>query len=292
MASAIELQGMNDGLKRRHSTRASSTATALSTYTTASSTAARRRSTPAINQQYNSSEDEPPSYYNTQPQEALTASLPKDSPSFAPTHTFWVTPNGMFTRSIPVYDLTSDISTPYTGLSSVYKASVQTALKDHSQTPCYTLTRQSWYGQHYNITDATGASIADWQHPWSSGGAAVLTFPTDSTHSTHAVAVRDKRWYLHNQTFVLNSVTYEWRNDGMFVSQAMTLYKMLGSQRVTVGKYTSKWWWSWSGGGGTLVVDANEVDELVAVVSLAVVLKKKRQRAAERRVSGGGGGGC
>ncbi|KAF2816938.1 uncharacterized protein BDZ99DRAFT_564759 [Mytilinidion resinicola] len=272
MTSAVQLKGMNDGLERRHSTGPTSTSTTLSPYTATNSTTAHRQSTSAIDLSHSPSNDESPSDYETQPQ---------DSPSFAPTHTFWITPHSLFTRSIPVYDLTSGISTPYTGLSPAYKAAVQKALKDHCPTPCYTLTRQNWLGLRYTITDVASVPVAEWKHPWSSVGEALLTFPADSTHSTHAVALRNKRWGRRTETFVMDSVTYEWASDSLLVSQYMTLYKVLGSQRAEVGKFAAKRWGGWST-GGTFVVDTNEVDELVAVLSLAVVLKKKRQRAAKR----------
>jgi hypothetical protein len=288
MATAIELRSMNDDLNRRRSMKATSTTTALSPETTESSIA-RRRSTSAIDHKQHP-DDETPSYYEATPQDSVITVLPQESPNFAPTHTFWLTPHSPFTRSILVYDLTTDISTPYTGLSPAYKAAIQKALKDHSPTPYCTITRQNWLGSRYTITDSQSTHICDWKHPWSSVGEAVLTFPADSTHSSHAISLKNKRWGLRTEVFVVDSVPYEWASDSLFVSQNMTLYTVLRDQRVEVGKFANRWWGSWST-GGVLVVDARKVDDLVAVMSLAVVLKKKRQRAAERSSGGGGGGG-
>jgi len=238
MATAIQLKPMSDDIERRRSMKA--TSTSLSPEATTDSTIAHRRSTSAINSRPNPSED--PSSYENQPQDTLSASLAQDSPGFAPTRTFWVTPHSFCTRAIPVYDLTVDISTPYTGLSPAYKTAVQKALKDHSPSPCYTFTRQSWLGQKYSITDSQSTTVCNWKHPWSSVGEAVLTFPTNSEHSTHPVSLKNKKWGLRTETFVVNSVPYEWQSDSLFVSQYVTLYKVLGEQRVEVGKYAAKWW--------------------------------------------------
>lgn len=286
MATAIQLQPMDGAVQRHHSMKA--TSTSVSPEATTDSTIARRRSTSAKSRRSDASDNS--ADHETNPQDSLTAALPQDSPTFAPTHTFWVTPHSFFTRNIPVYDLTADISTPYTGISPAYKTAVQKALKDHSPSPCYTFVRQNWKGLKYSITDSTDATVCDWKHPWSSVGEAVLTFPADSIHSTHAVSLKNRRWGLRTETFVVDSVPYEWQSDSLFVSQYITLYKVLGEQRIEVGKYAAKWWGSWST-GGTFVVDTREVDELVAVASLVVVLKKKRQRAAERSGGGGGAGG-
>jgi len=144
--------------------------------------------------------------------------------------------------------------------------------------------------------------VANWKHPWSSVGEALLSFPEGSPHSSHEITLKNKVWGLRTETFVLNSVPYEWRMESLLHSHEMALYKIFpsistlgsvnrGNERKTVvARYSQKWW----GGfvtGGVVVVDSKEVDVLVAVLTLAVVLKKKRQRAAERGGGGGNGGG-
>ncbi|KAF2470087.1 uncharacterized protein BDR25DRAFT_304057 [Lindgomyces ingoldianus] len=228
------------------------------------------------------------------PQDNSTSHLPVDSQSFVPTNTYWITPHGMLAKDIKILDLTSDITLPYTGLTSSYKDHVKITLKDHSFSPIFTVHRGNWWGLKYSITDAEGGTVADWKHPWHSAGEAVLTFPDDSAHSSHAISLTNKRWGFRTETFTLNSVPFEWKMDSLWHSQDMTLCKIFGSgqseKRVEVAKYAQKWW----GGfvtGGTFVVDEGEVDGLVACLTLMVVLKKKRQRQAERSGGGGGGGG-
>ncbi|KAF2269820.1 hypothetical protein CC78DRAFT_602102 [Lojkania enalia] len=228
------------------------------------------------------------------PQDTTSAALPLDSRSFAPKNTYWIVPHGMLTKEIKVLNLTQDIAMPFTGFTSAYKEAVKNAMKDHYITPSFIAHRNNWLGLKYTITNNQNEKIADWKHPWTSVGEAVLTFPEDSEYSSHTISLTNKRWGFRTEAFTVNSVPYFWEMDSLWHSQYMTLYKIYGSgeaqKKVEVGKYAQKWW----GGivtGGTLVVDEGELNGFVACMTLVVVLKKKRQRAAERNGGGGGGGG-
>ncbi|CAO2651934.1 Nn.00g002170.m01.CDS01 [Neocucurbitaria sp. VM-36] len=233
-----------------------------------------------------SSEEDP--WLNV-PHDHESSKLPLDTRSFAPTAVYWISPHGMLTKKITVLDLSKDISVPHGEITSEYKEEVRKALKDHSFTPKITCHRNNWLGLKYHITDDQDNTIAHWTHHWSSVGEATLSFPEDSPHSPHPISLRNKRWGLRTEAFVLNSVPYFWEMDSLWHSTNMTLYRVVGSgehqKKVQVGKYAQKWW----GGfvtGGTFVVDEKELDGVVACLSLVVVLKKKRQRAAERHNGG------
>lgn len=178
---------------------------------------------------------------------------------------------------------------PYIGMTNEYKEEVKKTLKDHSFTPVITCHRTNWLGLKYDIKDDQDCPLAHWSHPWTSVGEAVLSFPEDSSHSPHPISLRNKRWGLRTESFVLNSVPYFWEMDSLWHSTNMTLYRVVGSgetqTKTEVGKYAQKWWGAFVT-GGTFVVDEKEIDSLVACLSLIVVLKKKRQRAAERHNGG------
>lgn len=232
------------------------------------------------------------------PQDTHSSDLSLESPSFAPTNTYWITPHGMLSKSIQILDLTRDLSVPYTGLTPAYKEAVKKTLKDHSFTPTLTAHRKTWLGLQYSITDGEGKEIAEWKHPYFSTGSAVLTFPEGSKHCEHSVELRNKKWGLRTEAFVVNSVQFEWEADSYWHSTNMTLYKVLSmgdgdgkgkAERKIVGKYAQKCMGSFVT-GGILVVDAESINGAVAGLTLCVVLKKKRQRGAERNPGCGVGG--
>ena len=223
------------------------------------------------------------------PHDTGSLALPIDSQPFMPTHTYWITPHSTFAKNITILDLTKDIAAPYKGLTDEYKAEVKKTLKDHSFTPMLTCHRTSWLGLKYDITNDQNDHVAEWSHPWTSVGEAVLKFPDDSPHCPHPVSLRNKRWGLRTEGFTVNSQPFFWEMDSMWHSTNMTLYKVFGTgtneRKIEVAKYAQKWW----GGfvtGGTVVVDSKQLDGIIACLTLAVVLKKKRQRAAERHNGG------
>lgn len=214
------------------------------------------------------------------------STLPLDTPAFAPTSTYWVTPHGLLTKDITILDLTKDISVPYLGLNDAYKEQVKKTLKDHCCMPAYTCHRNSWLGLQYSITNDQDEHIADWKHPWASVGEATLTFPEGSSHSSHPISMRNKRWGLRTEIFTVESQPFLWETDSLWHSTNLTLYKVTGKgefeSKTIVAKYAQKWWGAFVT-GGTVVVDEKLIDGFVACLTLCVVLKKKRQRAAETK---------
>jgi hypothetical protein len=220
------------------------------------------------------------------PHDTESTSLPLDSRPLKPTAVYWITPHGFLSKTITILDLTKDLDMPYTDMTADYKAEIKKTMKDHSFAPVISCHRRSWLGLKYDITDDQNAHVAHWSHPWSSVGEAVLAFPDNSLHSSHAIKLTNKRWGLRTESFVCNSQQYMWQMDSLWHSTNMALYRVTGigeqQRKVEVGRYAQKWWGSFVT-GGTLVVDGNEIDGIVACLTLVVVLKKKRQRAAERQ---------
>ncbi|KAF1849374.1 uncharacterized protein K460DRAFT_89874 [Cucurbitaria berberidis CBS 394.84] len=219
------------------------------------------------------------------PHDTECSKLPLDTRPLAPTAVYWISPHGLLTKKITVLDLTKDMSVSYSGMTNEYKEEVKKTLKDHSFSPAITCHRNNWLGLKYNVTDDQDNNIAHWSHHWTSVGEAILTFADNSPHSSHPISLRNKRWGLRTESFVLDSVPYFWEMDSLWHSKNMTLYRVVGSEehhkKTEVAKYAQKWWGSFVT-GGTLVVDEKALDGVVACLSLVVVLKKKRQRAAER----------
>jgi hypothetical protein len=219
------------------------------------------------------------------PHDNESSKLQLESKPLAPTAIYWISPHSTLASKITVFDLSKDMNVPYSGMTNEYKAQVAKTLQDHTYTPIVTCTRNGWFGMTFDITDDQDNHIAHWSHPWSSLGEAVLTFPSDSQHSSHPISLQNKIWGLRSEAFTFESQPYFWEPDSYWHSTSMTLYKVTGSggaeKKVEVGKYTQKWWGSiWT--GGTFVVDDEEIDGVVACLTLVVVLRKKRQRAAEK----------
>lgn len=248
----------------------------------------RQRSTSKTGLESGDSAEERDEWLDT-PHDTDSSNLPLESRPFEASKTYWITPHSLLTKHITILDLTADMNIQYSGLTDTYKDEVKKTLKDHSFTPAYTCERINWLGLRYNVVNDQGELIAEWKHPFSSVGEAVLSFPEDSPHSSHPIAMRNKRWGMRTESFTLNSQPFYWEMDSLWHSNYMTLYKIFGSgeneRKVEVAKYANKWW----GGvvtGGTLVVDERELDGFIASLTLCVVLKKKRQRGAERRNPG------
>ncbi|KAH7385962.1 kinetochore complex Fta4 of Sim4 subunit, or CENP-50-domain-containing protein [Pyrenochaeta sp. MPI-SDFR-AT-0127] len=210
------------------------------------------------------SEDDP---WLSTPHDIEGSKLPLETRSFHPTAVYWISPHGMLTKNITVLDLSKDMDVPYTGMTNEYKEEVKKTLKDHSFTPAVTCQRTNWLGLKYDIADDQNRTIAQWSHPWSSVGEAILSFPEDSTHSPHPISLRNKRWGLRTESFVHNSVPYFWEMDSLWHSTNMTLYRVVGSgdaqNKIEVGKYAQKWWGAFVT-GGTFVVDEKELNGVVA----------------------------
>ncbi|KAH8722651.1 kinetochore complex Fta4 of Sim4 subunit, or CENP-50-domain-containing protein [Phaeosphaeriaceae sp. PMI808] len=206
-----------------------------------------------------------------EPNDNESSKLPLESHTLKPTTIYWLSPHGLLTKRITVFDLTKDMDVPYSGMTNEYKAAVKRTLKDHSFTPAMTCHRSSWLGLKNNITDGQDNHLAHWSHPWHSGGEAVLTFPEGSTVSGHPISLHNKRWGFRAETFTLNSQPYVWEMDSIWHSTDMTLYRLMGSgdtqKKVEVGKYAQKSWGSFVT-GGTFVVDEKELNGYVACLTL------------------------
>ncbi|KAH3975312.1 hypothetical protein HBH98_099260 [Parastagonospora nodorum] len=245
--------------------------------------AIRRRTVKADTTPNTLSETEDP--WLETPHDDETSKLPLESRPFIPTSVYWVSPHSTLASKITVLDLSKDMDVQYSGMTDEYKAQVAKTMQDHSYSPAITCTRNGWFSMNFDITDDQDKQLAHWAHPWSSFGEAVLTFPTDSTHSSHPISLKNKMWNTRTEAFTINSQPFLWEPDSHWHSQNMTLYKVTGTgdaeKKFEIGKYAQKWWGSvWT--GGTFVVDDREIDGVVACLTLVVVLRKKRQRAAEK----------
>lgn len=112
--------------------------------------------------------------------------------------------------------------------------------------------------------------VAEFHSSLLSFGATHISFPRDSSHSSHEITVKPLAIQRRAQSFVKDSVTYVWESTTPSSHSKLSLYKAVASKKVEVARYES------SSGRfelkGILVLDEREVDALVAVVTLVGVL--------------------
>jgi hypothetical protein len=72
-----------------------------------------------------------------------------------------------------------------------------------------------------------------------------------------------------------------WQPDNILSLRQFTLWKLIGQEKIEVGRY----WQDYQPftTGGTLVLNTDEVDMVVGTLTCIVVLRKKRHREAESR---------
>ncbi|KAF2278744.1 uncharacterized protein EI97DRAFT_218000 [Westerdykella ornata] len=221
--------------------------------------------------------------------DALSTAPPQDSPSFQPTNFYWISWHGLLPPyNIEVFDLTSDISTPFTGFTESFQNEVQRIRKDHTSTPFFTAHPDNRFCTRYGIRDSQGDIIAQWQHPWITTGKTVFSFPEGSPYCSHPVHLAHDNMLknllaLRTESFSYNSAKFVWTIDSRWHAHRMSLYRVWGSgpgqKRIEVGRWAQKWGLRPE---GILVVDEREVSGLVACLTLLALMKKKRHE-------GGGG---
>ncbi|KAF2470175.1 uncharacterized protein BDR25DRAFT_343379 [Lindgomyces ingoldianus] len=229
------------------------------------------------------------------------AKVPIDDTTFSPTRTFYILRHNLFSTEINLIDISSEIAvnSPYSGgeISNELRDAARELSKDEMRTsnPAYRLKRPHWWNSTCKMSGiaAEELELASWKHPSMSFGKASITFPQNSTHSSHNFIMAPVKWYRRTNEWVQDSVTYSWRCNSKYKANRMTLYKKIGGKNIVVARYAQRWG-SWVT-GGVLLVDAVEVDEVVAGLTACVMLRRMQQRAAERMksagVGGGGGGG-
>jgi hypothetical protein len=189
-------------------------------------------------------------------------------------------------KVIEILDITGQVTAAYG--TDEFADQAKSIPKTSPPKPFLTVTRTPhWYSKQFIAeSPSEPGSIATWKAGLLSRSSNHLTFPLDSTHSTHPVNIDVKSFWKFEEQFVIDSVPYIWRADNIWTMRQFTLCKSIGGEKVEVGKY----WQGWEpfATGGTLVLNANEVDEVVGILTCLVVLRKKRHKDAERRNLAGG----
>ncbi|CAI6332693.1 unnamed protein product [Periconia digitata] len=197
-----------------------------------------------------------------------------------PSHTrrvLYLKPAMVLAPQIHIVDLTNSVYLPSHGLTGTYRYYVRKTMKRHSLIPDWTCYKHQWPGLNYSIRNAAGDHVAKWKRQGGFKRKVTLDCYDESTHSPHAILVRDEHWYSNNQKFTVNSQTYLWEVDSFWARRKMTLYRIcnVGFQtKIAVAKCAVYRW----GGGSVVVVDDRNVDVLVACLTISIMLQKMRER--------------
>jgi hypothetical protein len=232
------------------------------------------------------------------------ASVAFDNSSFNASRILFVQSFLLFTNTIEVVDLSGHASSiNYDGgeiSTEVRKTAQKLSTKDDriKNKPLYRFARAHWWKKCMLVSElqypgdgsTTSTEIAHYKHSVTSSGTATFTFPDGSKHSSHEISLKPQRLFRRTNTFVQDSVDYEWHCDSRWKSNRMTLVKSIGGRKIVVARYAQKWG-DWSA-EGVILIDEKEIDVAVAALTAVATLKKMVQRAAERagRSAGAGGG--
>lgn len=198
-----------------------------------------------------------------------------------PTRTFHIVPHRSLTKTIKVLDITNQVTAAYG--TKDFEDQAKQGAKTSPPNACLTVTRSPhWYSNQFIVKSPTEqGQVAEWKGGLLSSSASYLSFPPESPHSAHDITVGVKGFWKFKEQFVKDSIAYIWQPDNVLTMRQFTLWKLIGQDKVEVGRY-------WQGyqpfaTGGTLVLNTNEVDDVVGILTCIVVLRKKRHRDGESR---------
>jgi hypothetical protein len=209
--------------------------------------------------------------------------------AFTPNRIFYIVPHNLFSTETKVVDLTGTLPNTYTGgdISNELRDAARNAGNDKflANSPIYIIKRPHWWSTKstaYSVSQGEPFNeLAYWKQPYTSVGTAHITFPDSSPDSTHELTISPPWLMSRTNTWVQDSVQYEWNCDSQLLANRMTLHKKVGGKRLVVARYAQRWG-SWVT-GGVLLVQEGEINALVAVLTTLVMLRKMQQRAPERR---------
>jgi hypothetical protein len=135
--------------------------------------------------------------------------------------------------------------------------------------PILELRRESWYKRVFTTKDAEDQLVAEVSGPLLAMGHWKLSFPQDSTHSSHAIELRPAGMGKRADVFVQDSILYFW--DVVDPGSLFKLYKVMDGKRIEAAAFVSK---SSHGPKGLLMIDDKLVDVVVACVTFVAVLNR------------------
>jgi hypothetical protein len=191
-------------------------------------------------------------------------------------------PHRNLTQIIKVLDITDQVTAADYGTKD-FEKQAKKAPKTSPPTACLTVTRSPhWYSNHFIVESPTEQGpVAEWKGGILSKSASYLSFPSESSHSAHDITIGVKAFWKFKEEFVQDSIPYVWQPDNILSLRQFTLWKLIGQEKIEVGRY----WQDYQPftTGGTLVLNTDEVDMVVGTLTCIVVLRKKRHREAESR---------
>ncbi|KAF2096446.1 hypothetical protein NA57DRAFT_58361 [Rhizodiscina lignyota] len=216
------------------------------------------------------------------------------SKPLAPNRVFWVPWFTLFGKTIEVFDMTAHMQGHWQGaVNKEYRELCKAMYEKYktSEQPCYVTQARDTLRHHYRFCNASGDELVEWDHGWHSLRDVHLMFPKDSKHSSHQVdVIKANKVFTRDRVFTVNGTMFSVEMDHTWRNNQFTLYKIVGNQKVVVGRYGMKFGGAWFV-GGTFALDSTQVDEPIAILACLIIIKQNKQRAAERSGGGGGGGG-
>ena len=195
---------------------------------------------------------------------------PDEAAAFRPTHIFYLHETGSLKPTV-AHDVTgaTGIAVDFTTnkLTDGAQKAAQAAAAATSAKPYLELRRQAWYKRAYDAKDESDALVAEIAGPLLAFSHWILSFPSDSPHSSHAIEMRPTGMGSQVDVFAKDSVAHFW--DVLDGRRLCHLWKVVGGKRIEVARYLSK---GMHESDGILMVDGGGVDEVVAIMTCVAVL--------------------
>ncbi|CAM1510960.1 Fc.00g084730.m01.CDS01 [Cosmosporella sp. VM-42] len=187
-----------------------------------------------------------------------------DESPLRPTTVLYLHTDNRLSAKLCVYKITDDASA---GQPTITLDDARAKITD--EVLMLELQQDAWYTRTLRAVDDSGAFVAEISGPLLALGQWKLTFPGESTHSSHAIELRPVGMGRREDVFVKDSVPYFW--DLVDSGAVCKLFKVVNGRRVEVGRYTGK---RRGRPNGILEVDDRQVDVVVTTMTCAAVLKR------------------
>jgi hypothetical protein len=195
------------------------------------------------------------------------------------TKALWIVLHQSLTFKFKTYEIDSKVL----GQSDPFKDARKIGEELAKSSPAnFSSKARGWFELHdlfdgdYSDEKADLNVIASWKASRGDLADQIFTFPDGSPHSSHTITMKRVKVWNRSETFVNDSVEYQWRFDSPLSRSRFTLYKIFGGQEVVVAKYKGPL--PVFRPKGALLVNEKEIDFVVALLSCCGVIRKDRQR--------------
>jgi hypothetical protein len=142
------------------------------------------------------------------------------------------------TQLIKIFDVTRDVG-DLADLESAesFKKAYEVATKTKDLEPYLQVRRHNWYGHSFTAEwPGSQEKVAEWKGGWTSANKNAISFPSDSTISSHNITMGVDSYYKFREKFVFESVSYLWSNEKVLALRNFKLTQLVAGQETEIAK--------------------------------------------------------